>query len=217
MCIIKIKNSSRTSTEIIRDIAGYILNEKTIVLPAKTIYGLSCMYNSGPALKKLYKIKERKSDLPFIILFSKLKDILKFTETISSDAGILIKHYWDCEEPSPLTIIFKKKAALEDFVTGGRDTVALRRAELKFVRDIIDASTPIVSTSATISQTDNMPYELKDIPEKILKKADLIVEMEEKLLGIESTIIDATGSEIKLVREGAVKFDGILQKLQIKI
>ncbi|HEY5500370.1 MAG TPA: L-threonylcarbamoyladenylate synthase [Candidatus Humimicrobiaceae bacterium] len=217
MSVIKIKNSGRVSGETVRDIACYILNEKAIILPAKTIYGLSCMYNSKPALKKLYKIKERKSDLPFIILFSKLKNIEKFAEDIGRDAGILIKHYWDCEEPAPLTIIFKINASLEDFITGGRDTIALRRAELKFVRDVIDASTPIVSTSATISQTDVMPHKLKDIPEKILKKADLVVELEEELLGIESTIVDASGSEIRLVREGAVKFGDILQKLQIKI
>ena len=217
MVIIKIKNSSRTSGETIRDIAGYILNEKAVILPAKTIYGLSCMYNSAPALKKIYKIKERKSDLPFIILFSKLKNIEKFAQKVSTDAAILIKNYWDCDEPAPLTIIFQKNTSLEDFITGGRDTIAIRRAELKFVRDIIDASTPIVSTSATISQTDVMPHKLKDIPEKILKKADLTVELEEGLLGVESTIVDASGSEIKQIREGAVKFDDILQKLEIKI
>jgi len=214
---IKIKNSGRASSETVKEIAGYILNEKAVVLPAKTIYGLSCMYNSALALKKLYKIKERKSDLPFIILFSKLKSIEKFAEEISDDARILIKYYWDCEEPAPLTIIFKKNAATPDFITGGRNTIALRRAEFKFVRDVIDISTPIVSTSATISQTDKIPHKLKDIPEKILKKADLIVELEEDLMGIESTIIDATGREIKLIREGALKFSGILQKLQIKI
>jgi L-threonylcarbamoyladenylate synthase len=217
MSIIKIKNSGKASCETVRDIAGYILNEKAVVLPAKTIYGLSCMYNSVLAIKKLYKIKERKSDLPFIILISKLKSIEKFAQEISDDAKILIKYYWECEEPAPLTIIFKKNARLEDFITGGRDTIALRRAELKFVRDVIDISTPIVSTSATISQTDIIPRKLKDIPEKILKKADLIVELEEDLMGIESTIIDASGSEIRLVREGALKFGDILQKLQIKI
>ena len=217
MSIIKIKNSSRVSSETVRDIAGYILNEKAIILPAKTIYGLSCIYNSRTALKKLYKIKERKSSLPFIILFSKLKNIEIFTESVSRDAGILIKHYWDCGEPAPLTIIFKKNAALEDFITGGRDTIAIRRAELKFVRDIIDESAPVVSTSATISQTDSMPLKLRDITEKILRRADLAVELEEELLGIESTIVDASGSEIKLIREGAVKFGDILQKLQIKI
>lgn len=217
MDIIKIKNSGKVSGKTVRDIAGYILNEKTVILPAKTIYGLSCMYNSSAALKKLYEIKERKSDLPFIILFSGLESIEKLASEISDDARILIKHYWDCEEPAPLTIVLKKNAALEDFITGGRNTIALRRAELKFVRDIIDISTPIISTSATISQTDTIPHMIKDIPEKICKKADLIVELEEKLLGIESTIIDISGSKIKPVREGAVKFDSILQKLQIKI
>jgi L-threonylcarbamoyladenylate synthase len=217
MNIIKIKNSRRASSETVMDIAGYILNEKAVILPAKTIYGLSCMYNSAPAIKKLYKIKERKNDLPFIILFSKLKSIEKFAREINSNARILINYFWDCEDPEPLTIIFKKNSTLEDFTTGGKDTIALRRAELKFVRDVIDISAPIVSTSATISQTDILPLKLKDIPEKILKKADLAVELEEDLIGIESTIIDASGSEIKIVREGAIKFDDVLQKLQIKI
>jgi L-threonylcarbamoyladenylate synthase len=217
MEIIKIKNSGRASNEIVRDIAGYILNEKAVILPAKTIYGLSCMYNSAPAMKKLYKIKERKNDLPFIILFSRLKNIEKFAGEISNSARLLINHYWDCEEPAPLTIIFKRNAVLADFITGGRNTIAIRRAELNFVRDVIDISAPIVSTSATISQTDTLPVKLTDIPEKILKKADLIVELEEDLIGIESTIIDASGCKIKLVREGALKFADILQKLQIKI
>ena len=217
MNIIKIKNSSKASRETVQDIAGYIINEKAVILPAKTVYGLSCMYNSSLAIKKLYKIKERKSDLPFIILFSGLKTIEKLAAEISEDARMLIKHYWDCDDPAPLTIIFKKNASLEDFITGGRNTIALRRAEFKFVRDVIDISTPITSTSATISQTDVSPQKLKDIPEKILNRADLIVELEEKLLGIESTIIDASESKIKLVREGALKFDDILQKIQIKI
>src|SRR5665648_292705 len=104
MHVIKIKNSGKVSSETVRDIAGYILNEKAVILPAKTIYGLSCMYNSSLAIKKLYKIKERKSDLPFIILFSRLKSIEKLAAQISDNAGILIKYYWDCEEPAPLTL-----------------------------------------------------------------------------------------------------------------
>ncbi|MHB1253736.1 MAG: L-threonylcarbamoyladenylate synthase, partial [Candidatus Humimicrobiaceae bacterium] len=158
MNIVTIKNSNKAVKEVVQNIASYILNEKAVVLPAKTIYGLSCMYNSASALKKLYKIKERKNDLPFIILFSKLKSIEKFAEEISDNARILIKYYWDCEEPDSLTIIFKKNAATPDFITGGRNTIALRRAEFKFVRDVIDISTPIVSTSATISQTDKTPH-----------------------------------------------------------
>lgn len=217
MNIVTIKNSSKVSMEIIQDIAGYILNEKVVVLPAKTIYGLSCMYNSASAFQKVYEIKERKNDLPFIILFSRLISIENFAGSVSDNAKILIKYYWDCEEPQPLTIIFKKNDKLEDFITGGKDTVALRRAEFKFVRDVIDNSTPIISTSATISKTDVKPLKLKDVPEKILKKSDLIVELRKNLLGIESTIVDVTGSEIRLVREGAISFNNILQKLQIKI
>lgn len=114
-------------------------------------------------------------------------------------------------------MIFKKNSKIADFITSGKNTIAIRRAEFKFVREIIDNSYPLVSTSATISGIKKNPVKLEDIDERILQKVDLIVEFEEELNGVESTIIDTTGSEIKLIREGAVSFDSILQKLQIKI
>lgn len=217
MNIITVRNSREIDKKIIQDIASYISSGKVVVLPAKTIYGLSCAYNNDDALKKIYIIKDRKSDLPFIILFSRLSSIKDFAINISSNAKTLIKYYWDCEEPQPLTIVFKKNKKLDNFIAGGKDTIALRRAEYKFVRDVIDNSMPIISTSATISKTDLKPLDIKDIPQKILENADLTVQLQEKLLGIESTIIDASCGKIKLVRQGAVSFNDILQKLQIKI
>ena len=215
--IITIKDSSNVDLETVKNIAAHILNEKIVVLPAKTIYGLSCAYNSSKAIDKIYIIKERESSMPFIILFSKLRSIKDFTENISRMQEKIIKYFWDRKEPLPLTVVFKKNKKLDSFITGEKDTVALRRAEFKFVRDIIDNSMPVISTSATISKTDLKPLTVKNIPQKILENADLIVKLQEKLLGIESTIIDASGTEIKLVRQGAVNFNDILQKLQIKI
>ncbi|MCL6087570.1 MAG: L-threonylcarbamoyladenylate synthase [Actinobacteria bacterium] len=217
MNIITVRNSREIDKKIIQDIASYISSGKVVVLPAKTIYGLSCAYNNDDALKKIYIIKDRKSDLPFIILFSRLSSIKDFAINISSNAKTLIKYYWDCEEPQPLTIVFKKNKKLDNFIAGGKDTIALRRAEYKFVRDVIDNSMPIISTSATISKTGLKPLDIKDIPQKILENADLTVQLQEKLLGIESTIVEASGAKIKLVRQGVVSFNDILQKLQIKI
>jgi L-threonylcarbamoyladenylate synthase len=213
---IEIKHKITTSNDVTK-IAEFIKNEKVILLPAKTIYGLSCRYDSKNALNKIYDIKGRDKLVPFIILISKIQDLFNFTNEISDNCKKLINYYWDKKEPDSLTIIFKKNPKISDYITSGKDTIAIRRAEFEFVRNVIDISYPIVSTSATISGINNNPVELQDIDFKILQKVDLIVEFKEKLKGIQSTIIDATENEIKLVREGAISFNDILQKLQIKI
>lgn len=216
-------NDIQTRQKIIRfgdkidEIAKLIRKGGVIILPAKTIYGLSCRFDRQESLKRIYGIKSRKKSISFIVLISKLEELNNLTSSINKNTMKLIKCYWDKEEPDPLTMIFKKNSNIPDYITCGKDTIAVRRAEFKFVRDIIDASHPIISTSATLSGTKTNPMYLSDISEEILKKVDLMVDMGEKLLGIESTIIDTSGSDIKLLREGAVNFNDILQKLQIKI
>ncbi|MCE5329877.1 threonylcarbamoyl-AMP synthase [bacterium] len=217
------KNDMQIRQKIIKfgdkidEISRIIRKGGVIILPAKTIYGLSCRFDEEAPLKRIYDIKNRKEGVPFIILISRLEDLSSLVLSLNESAMKLISFYWDKDDPDPLTVIFKKNLQLPDYVTGGRDTIAIRRAEFKFIRDVIDNSYPVVSTSATISGIKANPVDLDDIPAEILEKADLIVDMGKKLLGTESTIVDTTGSDIKLVREGAVSLSDILQKLQIKI
>ncbi|MCL4385641.1 MAG: L-threonylcarbamoyladenylate synthase [Actinobacteria bacterium] len=205
------------SYDNIKKISDFIKNGKIIILPAKTIYGLSCRFDLEDSLKRICDIKGRNKAIPFIILISKIEDLFNFTSEISEDCKKLINYYWNKDNPDSVTMIFKKNSKIADFITSGKNTIAIRRAEFKFVREIIDNSYPLVSTSATISGIKKNPVKLEDIDERILQKVDLIVEFEEELNGVESTIIDTTGSEIKLIREGTVSFNSILQKLQIKI
>jgi len=213
----QIKQKTVKFGDEIEEISRFVKKGSVIVLPAKTVYGLSCRFDRKASLKRIYDIKNRNRKVSFIILISAIEDLNSFVLNINEDTVKLINYYWNKDDPDPLTIIFKKNPKLVDFITGGKDTIAIRRAEFKFVRDIIDNSCPIVSTSATVSGIKTNPVNLDDIPSEILEKVDLIVDKGEKLLGIESTIIDAAGSEIRLVREGAVSFNDILQKLQIKI
>jgi len=213
----QIKQKTVRFGDEIEEISRTVRDGGVIVLPARTIYGLSCRFDREASLKRIYDIKNRNKEVSFIILISEIEDLSSFVLSINENAMKLINHYWNKDDPDSLTVIFKKNPKLADFITGGKDTIAIRRAEFKFVRDIIDNSYPIVSTSATVSGLKVNPINLDDIPAEILEKVDLIVDKGKKLLGIESTIIDVTGSEIRLVREGAVSFNSILQKLQIKI
>lgn len=210
MEIIKIKNHLKVSKVIIKKISLFLLEEKVLILPANTIYGLSCKFDSKTAIEKIYRVKRRKKKLPLIILVSNTDNLKSLVDNISPSADGLIGRYWNIKKLEPLTIIFKKNKDLEGFITGGSQNIAIRIAGLEFVRQLIDICGPIVSTSATISGTKNLPVEINDIPDSIKNKVDLIVDWGQPLPGMQSTIIDASQLSPKLVRRGAAKLENKL-------
>ncbi len=215
MKIIKISNSDKVNIKTTGEIASTILEGKIVILPTATIYGVSCIYNNKKALEKVYKIKKRERSIPFIILISNLSSLNYLVEKINPAAKILIEHYWNIKNPSPLTIIFKKNKSMSSFITSGSKKIAIRIAGLKFLRQIINISGPIISTSATISGRDKAPITIESIPDEIKEKVDLVINYQSSLPGVESTIVDATDRKPAIIREGEIKYREILEKLNI--
>lgn len=210
MITIKISDLDKIYKAEVKKIAKLISEGEIAILPTSTIYGLSCRYDSKNTIEKIYKIKKRDSNVPSIILISDKEDLRRLTSDISRAAEKIIEKFWDIKNPKPLTMIFKRNNSLEDFVTCGSPNIALRIAGSIFLRNIISICGPIISTSATISKIKSFPKKIKDIPDSIVKKADLVVECSLPLAGEESTIIEVTGRVPVLVREGAVRFKEIL-------
>lgn len=211
MTTIKINNLDKASVSTVKRIARVLEKGKIAILPASTIYGLSCRYNSKKSIEKIYKIKKRDRSAPFIILVSSRNDIKNLASEINRTAEKIMEKFWDIKNPRPLTLIFKRNSSLEDFVTAGSPNIALRPAGSGFLRNIIKICGPIVSTSATISGIKGSPKEIKDIPGDVIKQVDLIVECSSALPGTESTVIDVTGKLPVPVREGVLKFSDILE------
>jgi L-threonylcarbamoyladenylate synthase len=210
MITIKISDLDKVDKDEVKKIAKIISEGGIAILPASTIYGLSCKYDSKDSIEKIYKIKKREPNIPLIILISGKEDLRRLASGINRTAEKILKKFWDIKKPRPLTMIFKRNSSLEDFVTCGSSNIALRLAGSGFLRDIISICGPIVSTSATISGIKSYPKKIKDIPDAIVKKVDLMVECSSPLAGEESTIIEVTGSVPVLVRQGAVRFNEIL-------
>jgi L-threonylcarbamoyladenylate synthase len=210
MITIKTSDLDKADKSEVKKIAKIISEGGIAILPASTVYGLSCRYDSKNAIGKIYKIKKRDPIIPFIILISDKRDLKRLVSSMNRTAEKLIKKFWDIKKPRPLTLIFKRNSSLEDFVTSGSPNIALRLAGSVFLRSLISICGPIVSTSATISGIKSHPKKIKDIPDAIVKKVDLVVECSSPLAGEESTIIEVTGRIPVLVREGAVRFKEIL-------
>ncbi len=214
MRIIRLSSKEKTLEDAANVAARHISAGKVVILPTSTIYGLSCSYDNKNALEKIYELKQRPRNLPFIVLISKIDSLLQLVAEINGTADILIKNYWTDKNSQPLTLVFKKNNSVDSFYhRWGSEKIAIRLDGLEILKKIIELSGPIVSTSATISGVALSPKNIKEIPEVIKKNADLIIDLCLDLPGTASTIIDVAGSEPVLIREGALKYDKVLDEL----
>jgi L-threonylcarbamoyladenylate synthase len=211
MNLIKIENPNFIDDNLINIISDYITSGKIAILPTSTLYGISCSYKSKKSIERVYEIKKREGNLPFIILISDISIISNLAQEITESAKKIINHYWLSRNPEPLTLIFKRNKSLKPFITSGSNNIAIRLDGLKLLRRVIDISGPIISTSANISGNSILPSAIEDIPDKIRNMVDLVVDYGKKLPGTASTIIDVTGAKPVIIREGKIKYSDILK------
>ena len=166
------------------------------LLPADTIYGLSCSALNKAAVYKLHELKRRDKSKPFIVLISETSQI-KELGLASTDAG-RAKDYW----PGKLTVICESHSA-PDWLTMGKGSLAVRQPKNQGLRNLIDKVGPIVSTSANLSG-GQAATALIQAQNYFGDKLDFYVDNGRKA-GRPSTIVKPMFGRLKVIRQGAVK------------
>lgn len=189
----------RYSEREIKELANILKNDGVISVPTDTIYGLCASINSLKAYNKLIEIKHRPVNKSFPVMCLDIKQ-MKEIAVISKQTEEIINKFM----PGPLTIIVKTNN-IPEYVTNGKDTIALRMVTSKALEEIIDnLGSPIFMTSA--NQSDKEPCHNLDEIEKECPSIDAMLEGETKF-GVASTIIDCTSNDIKVLREGPIKLE----------
>jgi L-threonylcarbamoyladenylate synthase len=176
-----------------------VLGEGGIVAyPTETFYGLGVRFDDPAALKKLFELKSRPSDKPVSLIVGTDVSLPLVAAEVSDQARGLITACW----PGPLTILFKARKGLpEHVVLEGK--VAVRVPGESFALHLARALTfPITATSANISggvAASDADAVAKHFPEGI----DLLIDAGPTKGGKPSTVVDASGEKIKVVRAGA--------------
>lgn len=180
-----------------------IRNGGLVAFPTETVYGLGASALDSEAAKRIYAAKGRPSDNPLIVHISDKKQLFEITENISDKASRLI----DAFMPGPFTIILKKKACIPDSVTAGLETVAVRFPENEIARELIRAAgVPIAAPSANLSGKPS-PTEAKHVINDMTGRIDCIIDGGSCDVGVESTIVDASGDVPVLLRPGGITFE----------
>ncbi|OGN61584.1 MAG: threonylcarbamoyl-AMP synthase [Chlamydiae bacterium RIFCSPHIGHO2_12_FULL_27_8] len=183
-----------------------ILQDKIIGFPTETVYGIGAGIYSENALNKIFEIKNREKTKSFIVHISRPEDVYK----VAKDVPEIFYKIYEKFFPGPLTVILYKKDGLAKNISSN-DKIAIRMPDSKKTLELIDfLDSPIVGTSANFS--NEKPYtNALDVLNAFENKLEFVVDGGESQVKIPSTIIDITDSDFKIIRQGVIKKEEILQ------
>jgi len=198
---------SNCTADAIRDAALALKAGHLVAFPTETVYGLGADARNPEAVKRIYEVKGRPTDHPLIVHISSVNQLDKWAIDIPEYAIKLARKFW----PGPMTLILKRSEIAGDFITGGQDTVGLRVPSDPIAQALITEFEKI-SNSAIAAPSANRfgqvsPTSGADVFEELgqfLADEDLILDGGNSTIGIESTIIDCTGDQPTILRNGAV-------------
>lgn len=190
----------------IDEIVKILKNDGIISVPTDTVYGICSRISTKKAHDKLVAVKNRPEEKSFPVMCANIEQI-KSIALVNEIAEKIIKSFM----PGPITIVLKKNKDLPNYVTNGKDTIAIRMATSKEMKEIIEKiESPLFMTSANISGKPTC-----NSLEEIENACPLLDGMlEGKIIyGKGSTIVDCTSNEIKTLRSGPISYEEILKVL----
>lgn len=171
-----------------------------VAFPTETVYGLGGNGLDAGASEKIYAAKARPSDNPLILHIARREQLKELVTEINPWAQALMDAFW----PGPLTMIFPKSDKVPYETTGGLDTVAVRMPSHPAARFLLEtAGLPIAAPSANRSGRPS-PTSASHVIEDMDGRIDMIIDGGDVGIGVESTIIDLTGSCPVLLRPGFI-------------
>jgi len=195
-----LKLDENNTKDILSLAVELLQNGGIIAYPTETFYGIGAKFDSDDALKKIYGIKQRPQDkaMPLIIGERDLLPVIAVGVSITASA--LMDKFW----PGPLTLIIPARENVSEYITAGTYTVAVRIPGESFALRLAQtAHFPITATSANLS---GLPpaRDIKTVLRYFGDRIDLIIDAGPTPGGLPSTIVDARGSALKILREGVI-------------
>jgi L-threonylcarbamoyladenylate synthase len=181
---------------------------KLCAIPTETVYGLAANALDESAVDRVFAAKERPAYHPLIVHVATAADVSEWITELPQWAVDLTNAVW----PGPLTIVGPRTALASNSVTGNQDSVAVRVPSHPIAQELLqqlkaNGVKGLVAPSANrfghVSPT-SAAHVAADLGEYLNAHGDLILDGGECQVGVESTIVLATGSQPVILRPGAV-------------
>ncbi|SRR5581483_9346072 len=189
----------------ISECVSAIRNGGVIVFPTDTIYGIGCDPYSDSAVERIFKIKGRDEKKPLPVLAYSLQDAERIV-SLGRAGKIFAGKYW----PGALTIVaplIDKKISRR--VTASINSLAVRVPANSCTLSLLKQCKYLVGTSANLSGGKSS-NSAQGVMRSGLDGFDILLDGG-SVGGVESTIVDMTGAQPRILREGAIKSSEVLR------
>ena len=174
-----------------------------VAFPTDTVYGLAALAFNSRAVKKIYKAKDRPVEKALPVLIADPVDLTRVSLEVSPTVKRLAACFW----PGPLTLAVLKHPDLPDIVSD-MPTVGVRIPNHPLARSLLRLTGPMAVTSANLSGQAS-PSMALEVFAQLGGRIAMILDGGKTPGGVPSTVVDCTGAEARILREGPVSMDQI--------
>jgi tRNA threonylcarbamoyl adenosine modification protein (Sua5/YciO/YrdC/YwlC family) len=187
-----------------------IRSGKPAVLPTDTVYGLCASPYRAEPVRALYALKGRDEEQPTALIAADFELLLECVPELRGRSAVIARALL----PGPYTLILANPAHRFPWLTGARpETIGVRVPAFSGPgRAVLDQVGALAATSANRPGEPD-PVTVDDVPDELCSACGAVVDGG-KLPGVPSTVIDFTGPDPRIVREGAVSAAEALERIR---
>lgn len=184
----------------LKEVAERINQGEIVIFPTDTIYAIGCLMTNRSGIEKICRIMDKKEkQAKMSLICPNISVISQYTIQIENDVFKAMKRYL----PGPYTFILKSNNYVQRFFKNSKEEIGVRIPDNEILSGLQEFLTaPLISTSLS-TDDDIQKYftDPEEIEEVFMHKVDILMDG-----GVgdnsESTILNCTGTEIELIREG---------------
>lgn len=197
--------------------AQFIKSGKVVIFPTETVYGIGADATNHQACLKIFKFKNRPALNPLIVHVASIEQAK--TIGVFNDLALKIaEKFWS--GPLSLVVPLKENANIAPAVTAGLKTIAIRIPSYPLVLELIkQANVPIAAPSANPSNYIS-PTKAEHVIKHFEDNSEIFILTPDEYqseYGLESTILDMTGANPTILREGFITAEVLEEALGIKV
>jgi L-threonylcarbamoyladenylate synthase len=171
---------------------------EVIVVPTETVYGLAALPTVPGATSRLFALKGRSAKVPLAVLCADVEQALALAEKSGAEVREVAERYW----PGPLTLVLRRRPGLGYELGEPVDTIGVRCPDHLLVQALAREVGPIATTSAN-RHGEPTPEVAAEVAAQFGDGVGLVLDGG-PCQGTPSTVLDVTGDEWKVLRQGEV-------------
>ncbi len=182
-----------------------------IAFPTETVYGLGADPHNPSAIDRLFDAKGREPAKAVLLLVSNPRELSALVTHVPPAASALMHIFW----PGPLTLVFRARPGLSPELLGGGQTLGIRLSSASVVHGLLDRlGGPITGTSANLSGAPPA-RSASEVATHLGDRVDLILDGGPAQEERPSTVVDVSGREVLIAREGAIPSSQVWRALGV--